>query len=220
MKSFKHPRGVFVKQCLIKYLVIMKLTCILILISCLQVSANGYSQTVTLNLKSVELRKALTVIEKNTSYRFLYSERKLDDGKKVNINVTNAGISTVMEQLLAGTHLTYKELGNSLIVIMQEDETIQDMLVKGEVTDENGKGLQGVSVLIKGSSFGTNTDANGQFSIDVPDNSSQVLVFSYVGMETQEVNIRGKSTINIILRKVIQQQEEIVVVGYSNKKRE
>ncbi len=220
MKSFKHPGGVFVKQYLIKYLVIMKLTCILILISCLQVSANGYSQTVTLNLKSVDLRKALTVIEKSTSYRFLYSERKLDDNKKVNINVTNAGISVVMEQLLAGTHLTYKELGNSLIVITREDEIVQNIMVSGEVTDESGKALQGVSVLIKGSSFGTNTNASGQFSIDVPDNSSQVLVFSYVGMETQEVNVKGKSKIKIVLRNVVQQQQEIVVVGYSNKKRE
>ncbi|MEO5650043.1 MAG: TonB-dependent receptor [Ginsengibacter sp.] len=220
MKSFKHPGGVFVKQYLIKYLVIMKLTCILILISCLQVSANGYSQTVTLNLKSVDLRKALTVIEKSTSYRFLYSERKLDDNKKVNINVTNAGISVVMEQLLAGTHLTYKELGNSLIVITREDEIVQNIMVSGEVTDESGKALQGVSVLIKGSSFGTNTNASGQFSIDVPDNSSQVLVFSYVGMETQEVNVKGKSKIKIVLRNVVHQQQEIVVVGYSNKKRE
>ncbi|MEO6705444.1 MAG: TonB-dependent receptor [Ginsengibacter sp.] len=198
----------------------MKLTCILILISCLQVSANGYSQTVTLNLKSVDLRKALTVIEKSTSYRFLYSERKLDDNKKVNINVTNAGISVVMEQLLAGTHLTYKELGNSLIVITREDEIVQNIMVSGEVTDESGKALQGVSVLIKGSSFGTNTNASGQFSIDVPDNSSQVLVFSYVGMETQEVNVKGKSKIKIVLRNVVHQQQEIVVVGYSNKKRE
>jgi len=195
----------------------MKLTFILILVSCLHVSANSYSQTITLNLKSVELKKALQEIEKNTSYRFLYSERKIGKNDKININVTNAVISMVMDRLLSGTGLTYKELENNLIVITQKDEVVQDIVVKGRVIDENGSPLQGVSVLIKGSSFGTNTDENGQFSINVPDNASQVLVFTYVGMESQEIDIRGKSEITVVLRHLIQQQKEIVVVGYSEK---
>jgi len=217
MTFFKHPEGVFIKQWLTRCLFIMKLTFILILVSCLHVSANSYSQTITLNLKSVELKKALQEIEKNTSYRFLYSERKIGKNDKININVTNAVISMVMDRLLSGTGLTYKELENNLIVITQKDEVVQDIVVKGRVIDENGSPLQGVSVLIKGSSFGTNTDENGQFSINVPDNASQVLVFTYVGMESQEIDIRGKSEITVVLRHLIQQQKEIVVVGYSEK---
>ena len=217
MTFFKHPEGVFIKQWLTRCLLIMKLTFILILVSCLHVSANSYSQTITLNLKSVELKKALQEIEKSTSYRFLYSERKISKNDKVNINVTNAVISMVMDRLLLGTGLTYKELENNLIVITQENDVVQDIIVKGTVMDENGSPLQGVSVLIKGSSFGTNTNASGQFSINVPDNASQVLVFTYVGMESQEVDIKGKSEISVVLHHLMQQQTEIVVVGYSEK---
>ncbi len=63
----------------------------------------------------------------------------------------------------------------------------------GKVTDEDGQALQGVSVLVKGSSIGTNTNASGEYNIDVPENLPKVLVFSFVGMETQEVNINKYS---------------------------
>ena len=217
MKFLKHPGGVFISKHLARYIIIMKLTFILILISCLHVSANSYSQTITLSLKSVELKKALQVIEKHTTYRFLYSERKIDRNDKVNINVTNADISRVMDQLLSGTDLTYKELENNLIVLTVKNEIVKDIVVAGRVTDESGDPLQGVSVLIRGSSFGTNTDGNGQFRINVPDNTSQVLVFTYIGMESQEVDVKGRTDLSVILHHDIQKQKEIVVVGYSEK---
>ena len=70
--------------------------------------------------------------------------------------------------------------------------------------DEDGHPLEGVSVLIKGTTMGTNTNAAGEFNIDVPDNSSKVLVFSFIGMSTQEVAINNKTEINVVLRNVVQ----------------
>jgi len=196
----------------------MKLTFILILISCLQVSANGYSQTVTLNLKLVELKKALATIEKNSSYRFLYSERKIANNEKVNINVTNATISKVLDLLLDGTNLSYKELGNNLIVIVQKDEAVQDILVKGKVTDKsNGQPLAGVSIQIKGSTAGTSTDANGNYALNVPNNTT--LVLSFVSYDKVEMPVNGQTEINITLQPSTAGLSDVVVVGYGTQKK-
>lgn len=213
------------KQNLSKTLLIMKLTAILILATCLQVSAKSYSQKVTISMRDVPLQKVFKEIQRQTGYNFLYPYELLQKAGKVDVKVNNAPLQDALQQCLQKTQLTYSIVENTIVI--KEKEEIRsgnifsapEMVLKisGKVTDENEKPLQGVSVLIKGSSIGTNTDGKGQFSIDVPDNSSHVLVFSFVGMETQEVNVKGKSEINIVLKTIIQQQKEVVVVGYSEK---
>jgi TonB-linked SusC/RagA family outer membrane protein len=216
MEFLKHRAGVLVKNYLTKCFLIMKLTIIFILISCLQVSANGYSQTVTLNLRSVELRKALTTIEKTTSYRFLYSERKVANNEKVSLSVKNAGISEVMSQLLSGSGLSYKKLGNNLIVITLANETLQDLIVRGKITDKaSGLPLVGVSITVKGSTAGTSTDVNGNYSLNVPNNST--LIISSVGYDGLEVPVSGRTEINISLQASVSGLNEVVVVGYGTK---
>lgn len=219
MKFLKHPSGVFQKPWLIKSLLIMKLTFIIVLISCIQVSAKSFSQTVTINLKSVELKKALSTIEKQSDFRFLYSERKIVKNDKVNINVTNAGIAQVMAQLLAGTGLSYKELGNNLIVLVKKDEEMQDVVVTGKVIDRvTGLPVAGASIQIKGSNAGTATDANGNYSINVPDNA--VLVVTSIGYEKVEIPVNGQKELNITLQPFNKGLNEIVVTALGIKRQE
>ena len=195
MKLFKHQNGVLIKPWLKKSLLIMKFTIILIFVCCMQLSAKTYSQNITLNLKSVELKKALSTIEKQTPYRFLYSERNIGNDK-ITVNVTNAGISQVMNQLLSGTGLSYKQLDNDLIVLVKANEEITDILVNGKVMDKStGKPLAGVSIQIKGTAAGTSTDASGNFSINVPANAT--LVVTSIGYESVEIAVNGQTTINI-----------------------
>lgn len=218
MRFFKHPWGVFVKYWLAKYFLVMRLSFILIIVSCLQANANSYSQTVTLNLKSVELKRALHAIEKISNYRFLYSERKFADNKKINLKVTNAEIAMVMDELLSGTGLSYKELGNNLIVITEKDEVLRDILVKGRVTDKsNGQPVPGVSVQVKGSRVGTSTDAKGEFTLDIPDNAT--LVLSSVGYDNIEIEVKGRKEINVALQPSVSGLNEVVVVGYGTHKK-
>jgi TonB-linked SusC/RagA family outer membrane protein len=215
------------KQNLTKTLLIMKLTAILILMACLQVTAKSYSQKVTLSMRDAPLQKVFKEIQKQTGYNFLYPYELLEKAGKVDVKIYNAPLQEALQQCLQKTTLTYSIVDKTIVIKEKEAEktvsnpatvsTIPLMIISGKVTDENGKPLQGVSVLIKGSSLGTNTNVNGEFSIDVPDNSSKVLVFSFVGMETQEVNVSGKTTITVTLQNNNQQQKEIVVVGYSEK---
>ena len=90
--------------------------------------------------------------------------------------------------------------------------------ISGRVTDEKGQGLPGVSVMVTGTTTGTSTNSEGQFTLDVP--AGAVLTFSYVGYVTQSVTVSSDATINVQLLEDMQRLNEVVVVGYLTQKRE
>ncbi|HEU4607050.1 MAG TPA: TonB-dependent receptor plug domain-containing protein, partial [Chitinophagaceae bacterium] len=93
------------------------------------------------------------------------------------------------------------------------------IIVKGRVTDEVGIPLAGASVTLKETRKGVNTDAKGEFTIKIPDNSSMILVISFVGMEAKEINVKGTTTVNVSLNKLDNTQQEVVVVGYGTQRK-
>lgn len=201
-------------------LLVMNLTTILLLAACLQVHASGYSQKVTLALSDVPLQKVFKEIKKQTRYNFLYTTELLNKAGSVSIEVKNASIQNALEFCLKGTTLTYSIINTTIII--KDNKGISDVRIptvneaqkiKGKVTDENGNGLQGASVVIKGTTKGVNTDANGDFEIEVEESSSKILVISFVGRETKEINISGKDFVAVRLNAAIADQQEIVVVG-------
>jgi TonB-linked SusC/RagA family outer membrane protein len=206
------------KDLFLKFSRIMRLSIACMLIASLHVAATGRTQDkVTLNLKSVELRKALIAIEKKTDYRFLFNENLVAHKPKVDINVVETPVIQVLNQLLQNTGITYKVLSNKLVVLKESSDEasladLQDIRVTGRVTTVTGEGLAGVSVSVKGARTGTSTDPTGNFAITVPDNA--VLVFSSVGYETKEVAVAGQATINVQLTESVKIQEQVVVIGY------
>lgn len=93
----------------------------------------------------------------------------------------------------------------------------QDITLKGVVSDGTGEGLPGVSVLVKGTSNGTITDVEGKYSLNVK--SSDVVVFSFVGMKTQEYKVAGRTVINVQMKDDTELLDEVVVVGYGTQKK-
>jgi TonB-dependent starch-binding outer membrane protein SusC len=92
--------------------------------------------------------------------------------------------------------------------------------VSGKVTDDSGTGMPGVNVIIKGTSSGTTTDADGNYSITIsPDNSSTILVFSFIGFSTHEEAVNGRSTIDVSLETNTETLNEVVVVGYGTQRK-
>ena len=218
MKIFKHPLGVREKYWLFKSLLIMKLIFALILFFNLQAIASVYSQTkVTLNLKSADFKKVLATIEHQSSYHFVYSERKIPADKKVSLNVNNEEVTDVLNKILANSGFTFSELQDHLVVIAPIGENINDIKVKGKVIDENGQSLPGASVKVKGTSAGTVTDINGEFSIDIPDNG--ILVVSYIGYQSQEIAINGRTSVTITLASSAK-LNEVVITALGIKKEE
>jgi TonB-linked SusC/RagA family outer membrane protein len=196
-----------------KILLLMKLMTpvLLIFMTQLTVSAKGQDK-ITIKLKNIELTKAMSLVEKQSDYRFVYNNNLIPVEKKVDATFREADLPEVMSKLLTGTGLSYKMMKDNLVVLYQRDDEVKDLTVKGTITDESGRGLEGASIKVKGNKAGTYTVASGEYSLSVPDNAT--LIISYVGYETVEIPVGGRTTIDVKLKASTQKMDEVVVIGY------
>jgi TonB-linked SusC/RagA family outer membrane protein len=197
-----------------KIFLAMKLTVILTLCCVVQASARIHAQNITLDVKDKEISKVLSIVEKQTDFRFLFNSRLKDLQQKVTLNVENTDINGVLQQIFSGTALTYKILNNNLVAIRSNDPGEQDIRVSGRITSDAGEPLAGASVTVKGTKTGTTTNSNGEYSITVPENA--VLVFSIVGYGAKELAVNGQQQINVSLALTNRQMDEVVVIGYGS----
>jgi len=214
--------------CLSKIFFIMRLTTFFLLVLVLQVRANGFGQEkITLSFSDANLETVLRNIHEQSGYNFLYSNQVSANSRSITINVKNVPLNEVLKQCFSGQPLDYTIIDKTVIIkytgkpasqLAAPPFTVSNE-ISGIVTDEKGDPLQGVSVLIKGSSFGTNTDKNGQFNITIPDNSTKILVFSFVGMVTQEVNVTNRNNLTIHLKAAPSGLNEVTVIGYGTQKK-
>lgn len=206
-----------------KFLRIMKLTVFLIFLSILSSFANNsFSQykKYTLNFNESRVENVLKTIEEQSEfYFFLYSEKVIDVDRKVTVHVKDQNIESVLNQVFAGTNVAYAIKGRVIVLSTPEiiDNTIKAVWqlskIAGTVTNKKGEPLPGVTVVLKGTNKGTVTDKNGQYTLkDIP--SDGVLVFSFVGMQTQEIYVNNQSTINVTMVLDAIGIEEVVAVGY------
>lgn len=196
---------------------------------------SGFGQTIedkkiSLEFHGAPLRVALNRIEHVSGFRVAYILEQVSKYKSVSIPYGTRSVAGTLNLILANTKLDYKQDNNTILIFPKTKEHSADIIstveanaaivIKGTVSDEDGQPLSGVSVYVKGnSSIGTVTDAKGDYSLEVPDNAT-TLVYSFVGAETKEAAILpGQTVINITLKAVAQQQEEVVVVGYGSQKR-
>jgi TonB-linked SusC/RagA family outer membrane protein len=200
-----------------KALLVMKLTTLLILFFTLNVSANGFGQEkINLRVKKTEIGGVLRFIEKQTTYRFLYNDKLEDIREKVTINVKEASLTDVLNLLLDKTRLLYQVMDNNLIVIKEDPNApprVPDVVIRGKVTGEGGAPLAGASVQIKGTTNGTTTNNDGNFTISAPD-ANITLVISSVGYDAQEIAVGGRTDITVALVISTKIMDQVVVIGY------
>lgn len=201
----------------------MKLTFLFILLACIQVFAKTYSQErITVNFKDADLKKALNIIERKSIYHFLYNESVIANKPKIDLNVKDAEITSVLNKILITNGIHYRILNNNLIVLNNDNDktaaSIPDIRISGNVTGANGTPLAGVSITIKGTNTGAVSNESGNFTITVPGENS-ILVFSYVGYNSQEIVVGNRTTINISLIASANQLDQIVVVGYGTQRK-
>jgi TonB-linked SusC/RagA family outer membrane protein len=205
---------------------IMKLTTVLLIVACLQVSAKGFTQKVTIKENNISLQKVFEEIRKQTGIQFFYADETIRSAKTVSLAVKKETVEKVLDICFRDQSLTYTIAENTIIVKRKVPEPgvitapIPEVVVKevrGKVTDEKGQPLSGVSVSVKGTTNGTTTDANGNFSITVPDDA--VLVFSYVGFSNVEEKVAGRTTIELSMKPVERAMDEIVVIGYGTQRK-
>lgn len=213
MKKTSYGGTVLCQPLLLKFFRIMKLTALFMLVCALQVSAGVYSQSrVSLKMDGVNIKKALSTIERKSSYRFLYNLALFNENQKVNINTENEEVLKVVDRLLENTDLTYEVLDNYLVVIKFKGVEFQQQQITGRITDATGEPLPGASIKVKGATGGTSADANGNFSISVPANAT--LVISSIGFEDQEIKVGDRTILNVVMKESTKIQDEVVVIGY------
>lgn len=208
----------------LKRLLIMKMLVILLLVVGLTSSyAESDAQTTKLNLKlkSATVKDVIQEIERQTDLSFMYDNNVFNVDRPVSISVENATVKSVVEKLISGENLKY-EMVNRYIVITANNTpsafSQQQKSVSGKVTDSSGASLPGVSVVVKGTTNGTISDGNGNYSLsNIPENA--IVQFSFVGMKRQEIEVAGKTTINITLTEDAFGIEEVVAVGYGVQKK-
>ena len=208
-----------------------RLTVFLILAGIIQVFAvDSYSQStkLTLNFKDTKLEKVLGVIEDESEFFFLYNKDLIDVEQKVDINATDKKINEILDLLLEDKNIKYFLFDRQIVLSNQFGETgiyghntiaynQQQRVVSGKITDTAGQPLPGVSIVVKGTTQGTVTDGNGNYSLsNVP--ADATLVFSFVGMRTQEVFVGNQTSIDVRMEEETIGMEEIVAVGYGNRK--
>lgn len=215
------------KICCSKILKIMRNTLLILLINVFHIFATTtYSQIakLSIDLHDVTVKEVLTQIEEQSEFYFLYNSKLIDVNRKTNINVKDQKIDLILSELFEKTDVNYLVFNRQIVLSPREYITSlkadlkQPISISGTVIDKNGEPMVGVTVMVKGTSQGTITDVTGKFSVsNLPEDA--VLVFTYIGMQNQEVVVGNQTSFNIIMIDDIIGIEEVVAIGYGTRKK-
>jgi TonB-linked SusC/RagA family outer membrane protein len=194
----------------------MKLTLLFLLVGLLNLMASeSYSQfaKLTISLKNVTVEQVLADIEENSEFNFVYNRDVIDLERKVDVNYRDAKVNDILEDLFKDTNVKYRFIERTIVLstVSQLIPNAQPISISGQVTDSSGSPLPGVTVVLKGTTKGTLTDADGNYLLEnVP--SDGTLVFSFVGMKNQEIPVSG-NTIKIVMEEESIGIKEVVVTA-------
>lgn len=210
-----------------KMLLMMKLTTVLIFAGLMTMGATTYSQNTRLNfrLEKSTLRDFFEKVEEISEFYFFYKADEVDLEKAVSLDIQNQTIDKILDIVLRETGLDYRIVDRYIVISaapIQRSElnrwAQQQITIAGMVKNQSGEPIPGATVMVKGTLSGTVTDINGRFSMVLPQNA-QSLVFSFVGMRTQEVPIEGRTTFEITLMDELKGIDEVVVIGYGTRQK-
>lgn len=194
---------------------------------------NVLERNVSIQAEDLRFMKVLSLIEEQANVRFIYSPSAIDIRQKVTVKVTNKKLENVLREFLLPLSVDFTVAGERILLkraipqpprmnarepdtsVLQENV---DRTIRGKVTDEKGEPLPGVNILVKGSTRGTTTHADGTFLIDISGEDA-ILVFSFVGYLTQEVVCGNRRDVEVRLEVDHKNLEELVVVGYGSQKK-
>ncbi|QGY48246.1 SusC/RagA family TonB-linked outer membrane protein [Maribellus comscasis] len=200
----------------------MRIAILLILITITQTFAvDSYAQSkrLSLNFKNEKIIDILDKIEEQSEFYFMFDASKIDVNQRRSINCENRTITSILDQLFEDTKITYRISDRQIgLIDTKFADAEQVKTVYGKVTDSSGSPLPGVTVVVKETSNGTVTNADGEYSLsNVPNDA--VLIFSFVGMKTKEMDVSVKTNVNVTMEEEALDIEEVVAIGYGTIKK-
>lgn len=212
-------------------LIAMKLSVIFLLAFVLQSSANGLAQKITFNLKNAPLEKVFKEIHQQTGVDFFYNSTQLRKAGAVTVSAQNENVEDVLKKCFEHKPFEYAIVNGAIVITEKKVNPVAadannvtavppPVIIKGKVTDETGKPLAGASVVVNGTKFGTSTNEKGEFELNLSNTAAAIqLTISFIGHESVTVSIKNETHINVILKTIAQQGQEIVVVGYGTQRK-
>lgn len=188
---------------------------------------------VTISVNKSSLSNALKLIEKDANVKFVYSKSIIQTDQQVSVDFKQERLESVLKQLLLPNGINYEIVNDRIVLTKTKPQPVEQaikpadvntetaplsVLVTGTITSSSGETLPGVSILLKGTSTGTTTDANGKYALSLPD-ANGTLVFTYLGYETQEIPLNGTIKVNVVMKASQQSLNEVVVIGYQTVRR-
>jgi TonB-linked SusC/RagA family outer membrane protein len=199
----------------------MKLSFFLCLVTILQVSAaTSFAQKVSLDKSNASLSETLKEIHRQSGFNVFYNAKMLKNAVPVNVHLLNADLDEVLKQCFQDQPFSYVINNNTIVVTPKQPEAkpVQAIAITGHVKDEKGLPIPGVTIKIKGTDIGTQSQLDGSYSVNVNDNKA-VLVFSFIGFVSQEIPVGNQTRIDVVLKEQTSALNEIVVVGYGTQKK-
>lgn len=207
----------------------MKLTVLLLCISTLAgIASTGYAQSTKLTVikENATVKSILDEIQNQSEFKFFFSN-EVDVDRTTSINMKNKAVFDILDELFKETNVNYVVFDRQIALVVQPKSGVNDDFsaigmqqpaVKGKVTDAAGQPLPGVTVVVKGTARGTVTNADGDYSLtNIPEDAT--LVFSFVGMRTEEVAVGNQTTINVTMEEETIGIDEVVAIGYGTVKK-
>ena len=208
-----------------RYLTRHLMLAVLLVGFCLRLDAQ-----ISVKIEHRTIREALTIIEKTSDYSFFYSTSLNDLDKTVTIDFTDAGISHVLDALFKGTDIGYTIRDDRQILLSQIDRTVSNdknngtaagkdlFVVRGNISDAAGLPVIGAGIMLEGSSEGTVSDMDGNWSLYLKSGNGR-LTFSSLGYQTKTIDIQNRKTIDITLEEESKVLDEVVVEAYGTQKK-
>jgi TonB-linked SusC/RagA family outer membrane protein len=204
------------------------------------VGSQVLEKEITLSINNTEIKQILRQIQKKVDVKFVYSPTAIDVNRKITVHFFNKKLREILDETLAPLNIHYKVMNDRIILfkagttkeqasngefIDSEEITLDfenwaDRTISGKVLNENNEPLPGVNVLIKGTTLGTTTDVEGQFTLSVPTAHEEgILQVSFIGYKASEISIKSQSVFNIQLVPDVTSLQEVVVVGFGEQRK-
>ncbi|MCL6104017.1 MAG: SusC/RagA family TonB-linked outer membrane protein, partial [Bacteroidetes bacterium] len=201
----------------------MRMVLFIMILSVAQLFAvDTYSQNarISLNISNQSVKTVLNDIQSQSEFSFMFNSKIVDVERKVDIKADNEMISQILNKLFDNTDIAYTVVDRQIVLfsnkVLAEQQSTKK--INGKVTDESGMPIPGISVVVKGTQIGVTTDIDGNFSLSIPEDA-KIVVFSFVGMKSQEIPVTNKTTINVVMQEESIGLEEVVAVGYGTQKK-
>lgn len=200
-------------------MLVMKFVVLMVLLPVITFAIPAYSQKqIKMDVQGVSLEQVLKELQVQSGYYILYNKQDVQGVKNVSLKVDGSSVKEILELCLRNTSLQYAIEDQTILISLKkagiEPEKKESVIIKGVVKDSKGSVLPGVTVIIKGTSVGTATGIDGNFSLNLVKQDTATLLFSFVGMKTKEVKWTGQSELNVVLEDEMSEMDEVVVIGY------